>query len=515
MNAASLLAVALALSAPAAHAAYSLAAPEIHAIGSWADAAAVGDVNGDGRDDVVVSTTYYFDEANDYQLLVYLQQADGTLAEPLRFPYGYASTTGLAIGNLDRDAAQEIVLGHGGGIMIIDWDQARLRPVVRSTMHAHDTPLRVNDVVLLDADRDGALDVVAHAWSEGAVIYMGNGEGGIRESVSLPTPADGYNDLDVGDFNGDGHLDFVVQSGQGITNAYVYFNNGTPAFAGPLVIDPTEGVWGGDAVGVGDFNNDGRDDLAISSGHAEVKLYLQDDTGALVYHRSLATAEYPDAMLGRDLDLDGRDDLLILHGGGAISFFLQGATGLEPGPVLNGPYATHHNTQGMGIGDLDGDGCPDVAVANYNAGLVIHRGQGCSTVADLAIDARLDEGLLSLHLANLGERSAEAVETRVTIKVSAGQLADATVSCPVEHRDAGSIRFTCSRAVLAGNDSEWMHVPLRITAQDRRAQVSVSAMTTTLTHEVELANNADTASRRVAPGLPAPALQKPVNRAKP
>ncbi len=497
LHVARVLAAALALSVPAADAAYRLAPAEIYPIGSWADAAAVGDVNGDGRDDVVVSTTFYFDEENDYHVLVYLQQADGTLAEPLRFPYGFANENGLAIGNLDRDDAQEIVLGDGGGIMIIDWDLVRMRQVVRSTSHTHDGGRRAVDVVLLDADRDGALDVVAHGWSEGAVIYMGDGTGGVRESVHLPTPASGYNDLAAGDFNGDGHQDFVVQSGQGETNAYVYFNDGTPSFAGPLVIDPTDGVWGGDAAGVGDFNNDGRDDLAIASDQTVVKLYLQDPTGALVYDHSFETAEFPNAIRGHDLDLDGREDLLILHGGGAISFFLQSADGLVPGPVLSGPYATHLNTQGMGIGNLDGDGCPDVAVANYNYGLVIHRGQGCTSVADLALDARLDEGMLSLHLANLGERNAEAVETQVSITVSQGQLVDVTVSCPVGHRDATSVRFTCTRDALAAHESEWIHLPLEITASDRRARVSVSAMTTTMTHEVDLANNTDRASHRV------------------
>lgn len=501
-DSARILAAGLMLAAPTVHAAYGLAPSEVHPIGSWPDAAAVGDVNGDGRDDVVVSTTYYFDEGNDYQVLVYLQQADGSLAPPLRFPYGFANQTSLVVGNLDRDAAQEIVLGHGGGIMIIDWDQERLWPVVRTTMHTHEIGWRATNVALLDADRDGAPDVVAHGWSEGAVIYMGDGRGGVRESVHLPTPADGYNDLDSGDFNGDGYQDFVVQSGQGETNAYVYLNDGTLSFKGPTTIDPTDGVWGGDAVGVGDFNNDGRDDLALVGDHTEVKIYLQDDAGTLVYDRSITTEYYPNAMLGRDLDLDGRDDLLILHGGGGISFFLQDAKGLGQGTWIDGLYATHLNPHGMGVGDLDGDGCPDVAVANYNVGLVIHKGQGCNAVADLALDAWLDDGQLSLHLANLGGRNAEAVETRVTIKVSQGALVDAEAPCPVEHRDAGSIRFTCSRDALAANDSEWIHVPLAMTTRDRRAVVTVSATTTTLTHETELANNTGTASRRVMTGLP-------------
>ncbi|MBJ6979441.1 hypothetical protein [Luteimonas sp. MC1895] len=43
---------------------------------------------------------------------------------------------------------------------------------------------------------------MAQGWSEGSVVYLGDGMRGVRESVNLPTPAAGYNDLDTGDVNG-------------------------------------------------------------------------------------------------------------------------------------------------------------------------------------------------------------------------------------------------------------------------------------------------------------------------
>lgn len=505
-----LLAATLLLAGPAAHAEYSFAPYETRETGSWADAAAVGDVDGDGRDDVVLTTTSYFDETNDHHIFVYLQQADGTLADPLRFPYPFASRNGLAIGNLDSDPAREIVVGHGLGLTIIDWDQQRGQPVVRTDIHTRDDDaLNADDVALLDADRDGVLDIVAHGWSNGARLYMGDGQGGVRATIELPTPAQGYNDLDAGDFNGDGHQDFVVLSGQGEGNAYVYLNNGTTSFSKPAVIDPyPAGYSSTDALGVGDFNADGRDDLAIMRDRTEIALYVQTAAGTLVQDRILATGWDPNAMLGHDLDLDGLDDLLIQHGSNGLGFHLQGPGGLGEEQLFDSPYATWLNTQGMGVGDIDSDGCPDVAVANYNYGLVLHRGQGCNPVSDLALDIRLGDGFMGLELVNRGERNAEDVETTVTIAVTHGQLDHVAVPCSEEHRDATSVRFTCTRAALASNLGESMHVPLTVTAHDRRSFVSVSAVTTTLTPEVDLANNADQASRKVDMSIPARAGRK-------
>ncbi|HEX2773485.1 MAG TPA: S8 family peptidase, partial [Micromonosporaceae bacterium] len=55
------------------------------AVGSWPETVAVGDVTGDGRDDVLLATSFYFDDINDYKLFVFPQNTDGTLAAPVRY----------------------------------------------------------------------------------------------------------------------------------------------------------------------------------------------------------------------------------------------------------------------------------------------------------------------------------------------------------------------------------------------------------------------------------------------
>ena len=60
--------------------------------------------------------------------------------------------------------------------------------------------------------------------------------------------------------------------------------------------------------------------------------------------------------------------------------YLQGDSGLEPEQLYPIPYASHYATQGLALGDFSSDGCTDVAIADYNYGLVILHGSGCRVV---------------------------------------------------------------------------------------------------------------------------------------
>src|SRR4051812_41861307 len=73
---------------------------------------AVGDVNGDRLDDIVVGTGFAVGGSPyDYSLQVFLQQADGTLAPPVNYPYGnhYGGQIRVALADLNSDGVADIV----------------------------------------------------------------------------------------------------------------------------------------------------------------------------------------------------------------------------------------------------------------------------------------------------------------------------------------------------------------------------------------------------------------------
>ena len=488
--------LALAAMAPAVYAGYALQPYTAYTTGSWADAVAIGDVNGDGRDDVVLTTTAYFDEANDNKVFVYFQKADGTLDLPRK--YGYqagANRNGLALADLDGDGRLEIVVGHGAGITLLDWGPVHGRMDMRVTLHPFEDdmrPLGADDIAVVDVNRDGALDVVGQSWSYGANVYFGDGRGGIARQAWMDTPADGYNDLETGDFNHDGYEDLVVLSGQGTTHAYVYYNDGSDDFSPPLEIDPAlDGYATVGALGAGDFDGDGRDDLAIMSDRTHVSLYRQDAAGGMQAPLVLAAAFDPNAMVGHDLDLDGMDDLVVLHGSGPLGVYLQGESGLAAEAITSDPYGTWFNTQGLAVGDINGDACPDVATANYNAGLVVNLGSGCNAVADLAPSLGLTASIVALRLDNFGAASAATPEAKVSLSVFNGTLAAGALpdGCVVDAQAARSVAITCTGAALPAGTSRTLLLPISIAGGDLRNTLNASAIVSTTTPESRLDNN--------------------------
>ena len=500
-----ILACALAVAAPAALAtSYSLSPLQAFTTGSWADAAAIGDVNGDGRNDVVLTTTNYGDPVNDSKVFVYFQKADGTLDAPLKYSYlSSANRNGLALANLDHDSGMEIIVGHGTGITILNWTAPVLgKMYMQSRRHTTPEMAPADDIVVVDANRDGAPDVFAQSWSAGATIYFGDGRGGITRYKKLSTPAQGYNDLESGDFNGDGLEDVVVLSGQGTTHAYVYYNDGSDDLSAPLDINPNPADYVTiGALGSGDFNGDGREDLVVMRDRTHVALYSQNASGGFQPPTILPSASDPNAIIGHDLDLDGRDDMVVQHGGGPIGIYLQGAGGLAAEVVTTGAYATWFNTQGLAAGDINGDTCPDTVSANYNSGLVVHFGNGCNAIPDLAANLGLTSTTVALRLDNFGDGDAAAPEATFGLWVTTGTLAVGTLpaGCYVESQGSRSASVTCSGPALAAGTSRTLLLPITPIGSDSRSVLNASASVTTTSVETQLDNNGTSKQLRLGP----------------
>ena len=119
-------AIALPMSASGVSAAGLLASYQAYPVGSWPDAVAIGDVTGDGRPDVVMTTSYYFDPANDFRLWVFAQGSDGALAAPVSYATSATYTDraeSVAIGDITGDGRADVVLGLDGlGVQVFPQD---------------------------------------------------------------------------------------------------------------------------------------------------------------------------------------------------------------------------------------------------------------------------------------------------------------------------------------------------------------------------------------------------------
>jgi Zn-dependent metalloprotease len=113
-------------------------------------------------------------------------------------------------------------------------------------------------------------------------------------------------------------------------------------------------------LAIGDFNTDGRKDVAISAAFGRLLVFLQDQNGNLSPPRVYAGGESGSAyVIAGDLNQDGRDDMAIPSMGGILVFY-QKADGTFPYPVK---YTIEYAAAPMAIDDVNHDGLADLVVA--------------------------------------------------------------------------------------------------------------------------------------------------------
>jgi hypothetical protein len=166
----------------------------------------------------------------------------------------------------------------------------------------------------------------------------------------------------VGDFNGDGRPDLAV-SNYGFDTVTILLGRGDGTFVASSSISTGRQPW---PVAVGDFNGDGKLDVAVansSAGTLTVALGNGNGTFGSPVTISLGSGSAPYGLAAADFNLDGELDLVvaeygkneavILLGNGNGSFTLQAA-----------PIATGSQPWSIAVGDFNGDGKPDFAIPN-------------------------------------------------------------------------------------------------------------------------------------------------------
>lgn len=331
---------------------------EAYPTSSWPEVVKIGDVTGDGRNDVLLATSFYFDEENDYRLFVFAQQADGSFAAPKK----YAVSGGFGIGDLTGDGKADVAVATYEGVKVLEQSGGALgepRLLVNSPS--------AGDAEIADMNGDGRNDVVVSG--ERVWVLTNEGGGSFRYST---IGQGGVGDLELADVNADGLLD-VAGLGGGFTQ-YLHAADGTYGVRSYGLAN------GANGMALGDLTGDQRIDGAFSAGGnspgAKMVVIPQTADGTPSTTAQVYTSyDIPEPVDARDMNGDGRTDVITVHGGwNALGVYLQSAEGtLQSEKLFGVPYASHYNLKGVDTGDIDCDGRPDVVIADYNHGLVVLR----------------------------------------------------------------------------------------------------------------------------------------------
>jgi len=339
--------------------------------GSWPEAVAIGDLNGDGRKDVAMTTSFYFN-TNDNSLLIFFQNASGAFDNPVRYAAG-ASAYSVAIADFNGDGQNDIAVGKKtAGIRV--FTQSPTGVFTNFTDYATSY---ANWICSADFNNDGRADLAGIGFSGSkAALFTQTTNGTLSFVTNYDAGYSGYNDIEAGDVNNDGLMDIVVMNGQSyaVPNVSVLLQTSN-GFAPAIIYDlgANELTAG---VGVGDVNGDDRNDIVVSYGGnrpASKIAIFQLASGGILTNR-FDSYDVPQPIVVADMDLDGRADIVTLHGGWqALGVYRQNALGsLEPEQLFQPiPYASSYNPHGLAIGDVNSDGMPDAVIADYNNGLIV------------------------------------------------------------------------------------------------------------------------------------------------
>ena len=354
---------------------------------------AVGDLNGDGRLDMAVPN------CNDGTVTILLGNGDGTFTAASGSPISMGSSEScfVAVGDFSGNGISDLAVANEVG----------------------------NTITILQGKGDGTFS----ASSQGPIS--------VGKSPSF---------IAVGDFNDDGNLDLgVANNSDGTMTVLLGSGNGSFSVAtgSPVTVgsDPT-------SIALGDFNGDGKLDLAVANElNNTVTILLSNGDGTFTpANGSPVTAgNYPTTIAVADFDGDGNLDLAIADdNASSVTIMMGNGDGtFKPPATINAPIVPY----AVAVGDFNGDGIPDLAISSHSSFNTVATllGKGDGTFSSYNISFLIDDassywvatgdfngdGISDLAVLNQGWNinTWEADNGTITIlQTSAGETATATIN---------------------------------------------------------------------------------------
>jgi FG-GAP-like repeat len=360
---------------------------------------AVGDLNNDGKPDIVTATGIVATPVS-----ILLNNGAGGLSAPATFGAAL-NASAVAIGDFNNDGNADLAIGtiNNAGINI------RLGNGTGSFPNETNTAVvdSVTDLVAADFNSDGNLDLAmtknggySTAPTNAVRVISGNGAGGFGAPTNFAIGSFPL-DLEIGDFNADGRPDVAAVSFATANTVSILLNNGAGGFTAAPAISWAN-VTSGAKIVAADFNRDCATDLAVVRSDS-VAILQGNNTGNFSLS-SITVSNAPTSLAVGDFNLDRKVDLAIgrfsaAGGNGFIILPGNGTGGFSAAFSLNSSLIADN----LAVLDINLDGKLDIAMSRRTNSFSLYNGNSAiflRTENDFDVDGRTD---LSVFRPSLGD----------------------------------------------------------------------------------------------------------------
>ena len=398
--------------------------------GYEAQSVAVEDVNRDGKLDVLVANVICAPNGcATGSVGVLLGNGNGTFQPAVTYDSGGFSAESVAVEDVNKDGKPDLLVantcvGNGG----FDCETGSVGVLLGNGDGTFQTPVRyvsggtgASSVVVMDVNEDGSPDLlVANACGNngnygcmiGSVgVLLGNGDGTFHAAVNYTSGGYQPYSVAVNDLNGDGNPDLLVanrcvDSGNCNGVVGVRLGNGDGRFQPVVTYD--SGGYEAQSVAAADVNGDGKPDLMVANVCADsdctnggvVGVLLGNGDGTFQAAMSYGSGgQVAESVTVADVNGDGKPDLLVANGDGSVGVLLGNGDGSFQAAVSYGSGGT--SASSLAVADVSGDGKLDLVVANYCAssdcangsvGVLLGNGDGTFQAAVSYSSGGLDTG---------------------------------------------------------------------------------------------------------------------------
>lgn len=323
----------------------------------------VGDLDGDGDLDIVLAKGRHTPLHN--RVLLNNGLGEFPVARDLGATADRSYSTSLA--DLDGDADLDVVVSNDRpdpkAVYVNDGGGNFTRG---GSWGDSEWPTR--NATVADLNGDGRPDIIAANRPGPSYFCLNDGKGGFPRDRCTAIGSSAAI-IVAGDFNGDSFIDLAVPHRDG-GQSLVYFNDGKAGFASSTVF---ASITSARAATAGDFDGDGKLDLVVGDDLAAQTFVYLNSGGSFAAPFIVGPGGVPYSLAAADMNRDGTLDIVIgTFFDHARSVLFNDGTGRSFSFTRVSYGDTEGAVYGLALGDLNGDGFPDIAAARTAAVNVLY-----------------------------------------------------------------------------------------------------------------------------------------------